>query len=354
MSITLFFVLTVILLIVGIAVILIALSLFSRRLTKSRENDQSLVLLQNQINEMARMMNTKLGESNQIINERLKENRESLERNTLNIHKQITDFTTGIVKMEEGIRQVNTSVQEVSSFQQIFRTPKLRGRWGELALEHILTQYFPKEMFSLQHYFKSGEAVDAILKLPNGKILSIDAKFPYESFERMIEAINDKEKEVAKKAFATAVKIEIDDIASKYILPAEDTMDVAIMYIPAEAVYFEINNSLTDVVSYAQSKRIFLSSPNTFSLMLQVIQQWAHDMQIGRQTRDLIKRMNRIVEDSQKLGESFGKLGKHLSDARSSYEDSDKRLNLLKERTEKLIELEAEEVEKIELPKIEK
>jgi len=274
------------------------------------------------------------------LNERLKENRESLERTSQGLHGQISSFTAGITKMDAALKQVSDSVKEVSSFQQIFRAPKLRGRWGELALEHILSQYFPKDMFILQYGFNSGEAVDAVLKLPNDKLLPIDAKFPHENFERMTESKNNDEREISKKDFAADIKREIDDIAKKYILPSESTTNIALMYIPAEAVYFEIINSLPEINDYARSKKILLASPNTFYLMIQIIQHWAHDLQIGRQTQNFIKKMERIVLDAKKLDESFSKLGKHLNDARSAYEDSDKRLELLSERTEKLIELE--------------
>ena len=312
-------------------------------LRRGGSSDQSMVFLREQIKDL-----------NQLLNERLKENRESQERTIQGVHKQISEFVAGVTKMGETLKQVDHSVKEVSSFQQIFRTPKLRGRWGELALEHILSEYLPKDMFNLQHYFKNGEAVDAVLKLPNGKLLPIDAKFPYDNFERMVELENEREREAAKKLFALDVKKEIDDISGKYILPSENTMDVACMYVPAEAVYFEINNSLPEVINYARSKKIFLASPNTFHLMLQVFQHWARDLQIGRQTQDIIKRLGRITLDTQKLSVSFNKLGKHLSDARSSYEDSDKRLGLLVERTDKLIELEGGEAAGIEPVTLEK
>lgn len=282
------------------------------------------------------------------LNERLKEDRESFERTTQGINHHFSDFKIGITKMDEALRQVGDSVKEVSLFQQIFRTPKLRGRWGELALGHILSQYFPKDMFDLQYYFKSGEAVDAILKLPDGKLLPIDSKLSYDHFERMIQSKNDSERELAKKSFATELKREIDDIAKKYIIPPERTTDIAIMYILAEAAYFEINSSLPEIIEYARSKKVVLASPNTFYLMIQFIQHWARDRQIGRQTQNFIKRMERVILDAKKLSESFAKLGKHLTDARSSYDESDRRLEFLKERTEKLVELDVKEFKQLE------
>ncbi|MDD5430851.1 MAG: DNA recombination protein RmuC [Candidatus Pacebacteria bacterium] len=299
---------------------------------EKKPKEDAMLSLQN-------FLQNQLNAINNTVNERLKENRESSERTGSDIHKQITAFAVGVTSMGESLKQVDSSLKDVSSFQQIFKTPKLRGNWGELALNHILSQYFPKEMFSTQYYFKSKEAVDAVLKLPDGKLLPIDSKFPKENYERMIGLENEGEREIAKKQFGLDVKREVDDIAQKYILPSEGTLDCAFMYIPAEAVFFEINNSFSDVVEYARSKKVILASPNTFYLMLQVVQRWARDLQISKQTQNYIKRMNRIVEDAKKLEDDFSKLGKHLSDARSSYDSSDKRLDMLKERTESLMEL---------------
>src|SRR6185369_12759553 len=132
------------------------------------------------------------------------------------------------------LKQVHESVKDVSSFQNIFKSPKLRGIWGEAALEASLAQYFSKDSYELQHYFKSGEAVDAILRLPNDLILPIDSKFNWENFEKMVNAGNDIQREIHKKSFFSDVKKKIDEIAAKYILPSEGTTDFALMYVPAE------------------------------------------------------------------------------------------------------------------------
>src|SRR3989338_10486222 len=245
MDITFGLVVVGIILIAGFAFLYVRL----KKLSEPKD-DPSVAILQNELN-------IRLKE----VAERLKEQRESNERSVGDFHRGIADFKINFSKIEDDFKKLDSSVKEVSSFQQIFRTPKLRGRWGEMALEHILSQYFPKDMFERQHSFKSGEAVDAVLKLPNGRLLPIDSKFPYENFERMNERENDKEREVHRKNFAVDIKQEIDNIAKKYILPSEGTMDVACMYVPAEAVYFEINNSMPEIVNYSHSKRVFLTFP---------------------------------------------------------------------------------------------
>ncbi len=246
-------------------------------------------------------------------------------------------------------------MKSVSSFQDIFKAPKLRGIWGEASLEAALNQYFPKERYEIQHYFKSGEAVDAVLKLPNNLLLPIDSKFNWENFEKMVNAETEINKDMYRKQFLSDVKKKIDEIATKYILPSENTTDMALMYVPAETVYYEIINQIkeVDIPSYARSKKVVLISPNTFMLSVSSISHWFRDVQITKQTQEIIKRLGRIVTDSSKLSDSFSKLGKHLTNAQSSFEDSEKRLSLMTDRINTVVEIgEQEEVAKIEAPEV--
>jgi len=271
----------------------------------------------------------------------LKEIRGSVDGTSQAMHQQISSFTKETVQIREELKQVQETMKGISSFQEIFRSPKLRGQWGEASLEQILAEYFPPEFYKKQHLFSTGEQVDAILKLPNGKLLPIDAKFPFENFVRMMESNIDAEKRVFRKKFIDDVKFKINDIASKYILPPENTVDFALMYIPAEAVFYEIMFNLKeeDIANYARSKKVVLASPNTIYLTLRTIVDWFRDTQISRQTQEILKRLNRIQQDSQKLMEDFRKLGGHLRNALSSYDNSEKRLSLFTDRVEKLTEV---------------
>ena len=257
------------------------------------------------------------------------------------LNDQISSFTKEATQIREDLKQIQGTMKEVSSFQEIFKAPKLRGQWGEANLEHILSQHFPSELCKRQYLFSSGEQVDAILKLPNGKILSIDAKFPVDNFLKMINATSETEKNFHKKTFLEDVKAKVNEISSKYILPSENTVDFALMYVPAEAVYYEIINNISkelDVTGYAWSKKVILTSPNTIYLTLRTIEHWFKDTQISRQTQEILKRLSRINQDSAKLMDDFRKLGGHIKNASSAYDNSEKRLSLLGERVEKLIE----------------
>lgn len=282
----------------------------------------------------------------EVRNEIGKARREELElrdRSNKDIHHQMEKFITGIVQMKDVLNQVQGEVKEVSSFQNIFKSPKLTGQWGEASLDYMLSQYFPRrDAYQLQYQFSSGEAVDAILKLPNGRILPIDSKFPQDNFNQFIGAATPEAKEETRKNLIARIKKDVDDISSKYILPNENTVDFAMMYIPAESLYYEVVTR-EDLATYAWNKKVILASPNTFILTVGVIQHWFKDADIGKRTGEILKKLQRVAIDGEKLDDSFRKLGSHLSNAQGAYSDSEKRLGLLVERVSNVGNLIGEE-----------
>jgi len=161
----------------------------------------------------------------------LKEIRGSVDGTSKAMNQQIFSFTKETVQIREDMRQVQEVMKNISSFQEIFRSPKLRGEWGEESLEHILGEYFPKELYEPQHLFSSGKQVDVALKLPNNKILPIDAKFSYDNYKKMVEAENEEEKKLFRKKFIEDTKARIQEISSEYI-------------------YFWIKNEIGDIISH--------------------------------------------------------------------------------------------------------
>ena len=313
---------------------------------KSQKKDidplhQNIQSLNQRLDTIGTSMNQALRDTVKMVADQLENSRQSVERSSQNVHKLVEGFTSGLTQLREEVKNVNESMKNVSSFQDIFKSPKLRGIWGEASLENALSQYFPKDSYELQHYFISGEAVDAILRLPNGLLLPIDSKFNWENFEKMVNADNEIQKEQFKKTFLSDVKKKIDEIASKYLLPSEGTTDFALMYVPAEMVYYEIITNIKDpdISAYARTKKIIITSPNTFFLSVSAISQWTKDVQLSKQTKEIMKRLERIATDGHKLGDDFRRLGKHLSDAHGSFEDSEKRLALLTDRVENVIEI---------------
>lgn len=329
-----FFILLGFLIVVGVIIVFIFLTRKSRI---DREQNEAIRDLE------IRLTN--------LITNQLKEIRDTQDGASKALHEQVRLFTKGTTQIQEGLKQIQEKVKEVSSFQEIFKSPKLRGQWGEASLEHIISQHFPSELWKRQHRFPSGEQVDMALKLPNGKILPIDSKFSSDNFERMVAATSDTEKALFRQKFLSDLKLRIDEVGSKYVLPSEGTVDFALMYIPAEAIYYEVMFGLRkeDVASYAWRKKIVLTSPNTIYLTLRTIEHWFKDTQISRQTQEVLKRLNRINRDAQKLAEDFRKLGNHLRHTVSAYDSSEKRLNLFSDRVDKLLEVKG--TKKLEEPK---
>jgi len=338
-------------LIIAVSVsILIMLGINLYLLLKSRrkkEPDDNYVILHQRLDALA-----------QAVSEQMERSRQASERATLSIHQQVQNFTQGMTQLHEGLKGMHESVKNVISFQDLFKNPKLRGQWGEMSLEASLAQYFPKDRYTIQYYFSSGEAVDAVLRLPNNALLPIDSKFNWDNFQKMINADNEIHKEGFRKLFYSDVKKKIDEISSKYILPAEGTTDFALMFVPAETVYYEIINNMkdVDVADYARKKKVILVSPNTFALSVSAIQHWYRDVHINQKTQSIIKKLEGIVADSAKLADNFRKLGSHLSNAQSAYEDADKRLSLMTDRVSKVIKIgeEKEEIEKLRNREIKK
>ncbi len=275
-----------------------------------------------------------------LITDQIKQIRDSQMGASQNLHNQIRLFTKETTHLKENLEQIHKKVENISSFQEIFKSPKLRGQWGEASLNYILTQYYPSELWESQHAFSSGEQVDAILKLPDNKLLPIDSKFSSDNFERMIHSQSEDERKTYQQRFLKDLKLRVDEISSKYILPSEGTVDFALMYIPAEAIYYEIMFNLREqeIANYAWKKKVVLTSPNTIYLTLRAFEQWFKDVRISKQTKHILKRLNRINQDASKLMNDFRKLGGHLRNATSAYDNSEKRLNLFSDRVEKLLE----------------
>ena len=184
----------VLILIVSAAVlVMFGINLFLMLRPKKKEVDEGYLILHQRFDALSQIVSNQLQQNreasdkasatvSQLINEQLERSRQASERATLTVSQQVQSFTQNMTQIQENMKQMHESVKSVSSFQDIFKSPKLRGIWGEASLEAALSQYFSKDIYEIQHYFKSGEAVDAILKLPNNLILPIYSKFNFENF----------------------------------------------------------------------------------------------------------------------------------------------------------------------------
>ncbi|OVE77068.1 hypothetical protein BVX98_03710, partial [bacterium F11] len=238
--------------------------------------------------------------------------------------------------LDEATKQVFSVGKDISQLQEILRAPKMRGAFGELFLGDLLGQILPPKHFGLQYAFKSGEIVDAVVRL--GRLVPVDAKFPLENFKRLIQNQDPQEKTIARRKFMTDVKRHIDVIAKKYILPDEGTFDFALMYIPAENVYYETiikDDNMAEeasLMTYAFAKRVVPVSPNSFYAYLHTISLGLKGMKIEENARLIIDQLARLQNDFVRFRDDFVLVGKHLSNTRTKYEDADKRLNRFGDR----------------------
>ena len=254
-----------------------------------------------------------------------------------NAAKVISDVHRKLGEVHETTKQVQEIGKDISSLQDILRAPKLRGGMGELFLGDLLKQVLPPSRYEEQYLFKSGEKVDAVIKLKEGMV-PVDSKFPLENFKRLVEAKDDASKLSAKKQFVRDVKKHIDDIRKKYILPDEGTFDFALMYVMAENVYYEIiikDEDLGDessVFGYAIKNKIIPVSPNSFYGYLQTILLGLRGMRVEEQAQEILKNLARLEGDFERVMTDFSVMGKHLKDTFSKFEDTEKRLGKFEDK----------------------
>jgi len=248
-----------------------------------------------------------------------------------------SDLRNQLGQLTQANQQIQVLMKDVSSLQDILRPPKLRGGMGEVMLENLLMEILPIEHFSVQHRFSDGQIVDALIRLREGSI-PVDAKFPLENFRRMVDAKDDVERKNARKEFARNVRKHIDDIHDKYIRTDEGTLPFALMYIPAENVYYEtiIKGDEEDnekaLYAYATARKVVPVSPNSFYAYLMTLAQGFRGMQIEERARDIIDNLNRLTLELGKFTEDFRKVGVHLTNAQTKFADAEKRLTRFEEK----------------------
>ncbi|MBA3065149.1 DNA recombination protein RmuC [bacterium] len=271
---------------------------------------------------------------------------ETLSRTQGNINEQLGSAgqTMGDVQkklgaLAETTKNIQKIGEDISSLQDILQAPKLRGNLGEFMLEDLLKNLGANN-YAMKYVFKNGTQADSVLKL-GGKMVAIDSKFPLESFKRLIQTPDDEEKKKYKKEFIRSVKERIDEIADKYINPDEGTFDFALMYIPAENVFYEIivNDSFSndyEIFKYAIEKHVVPVSPNSFYAYLMAIVYGLKGFQIEKQAETILGELTKIQDKFSRFYSSFTLVGKHLGNAYSKYDESLRSAERLNERISKL------------------
>lgn len=290
-------------------------------LKKSREHepkeDQSFLMLQNQINEMSRLIDSKMIESAKMMQSQGSQMSESMQR-------IIRDITERLVKVDEGQKQVVNFADQLKNLQDILKNPKQRGVLGEYYLETVLKNVLPPDSYQMQYRFRDNTAVDAVIFVKE-KIIPVDSKFSLENYNRVASASDPVERERLLKIFRQDLKERIDETA-KYVKPAEGTMDFAFMFIPAEAVFYDllVNKvgaaGAEDLIEYAfREKHVIVVSPTSFLAYLQTVLQGLRALQIEESAKAIRKNVDELRRHLGSYETYFKKLGSHLGTAVNMY-----------------------------------
>jgi DNA recombination protein RmuC len=246
--------------------------------------------------------------------------------------KTATEIVDRLGKLDGTAAQMLARANDLARLEQALRPPKARGGVGELMLGNLLRDSLPPDAYRLQHTFRTGERVDAVIKVD--KLVPVDAKFPLDNFERLVNA-DDDERTLHERAFVRDVKGHVDAIGSKYILPAEGTYDFALMYLPAESVYYELVCGSGEAYAYALSKRVFPVSPTTLHAYLLVITLGLKGLQIEQHAQEVMAYCGQLAKDFERFRGDFDVVGKHIQNAQSKYGEADRRLERLGARLER-------------------
>ncbi|MCA9332968.1 DNA recombination protein RmuC [Candidatus Saccharibacteria bacterium] len=247
--------------------------------------------------------------------------------------KIIKDVTQKLTELDKTNKQVGDIASELKTLQNVLQNPKQRGGVGEFYLQTVLENVLPPGVFQLQYSFKDGEKVDAAIFLDK-KILPVDSKFSLENYNRLIEEKNTKAREALSAQFKSDVKKRIDETA-KYIRPKEDTTDFAFMFIPSEAIYYDLlinkigtaNTSSRDLIEYAfRDKKVIIVSPTTFLAYLQTVLQGLRSLTIEEQAKEIQKRVGELGRHIQSYDTFMSKLGNSLGTTVNHYNAAHKEL----------------------------
>lgn len=338
-----------IILIVILVLILAVMALVLYRFLQKNQANQQNDVLERRLDHTVQTILQQLNASTKQMNDRLRENSAAVQETQKTMGERLDTaaksyavVTNKLSELQEANKRIYDVGKDISSLQEILRSPKLRGTIGEFFLGNLLSQILPPEHYVEQYRFVSGEVVDAVVKLRDNMLVPVDSKFPLENFQKMLAAPNE-DKEIYRKLFITDVKKHIDKIAKQYILPDEGTLNLALMYIPAENVYYETivkGQDENDLVHYAHSRNVIPVSPNSFYVYLQTILMGLRGMQIEQSAREMMQNLTRLKGDLERFGGDYALVGKHLGNAGRAFEDSKKRLEKFDNKFEKVAQVE--------------
>jgi DNA recombination protein RmuC len=282
-----------------------------------------------------------LAERNGEVDRRLEAMTATMDRRLETATKTTSAIHQQLGQLGQANAEILARANDLKKLEQALRPPKARGGFGELLLANLLRDRLPPDAYELQYGFKTGERVDAVIRVE--RLVPIDAKFPLDNFERLADAERDDERVLYERAFSRDLKNHVDAIEQRYIRPDEGTYDFALMYLPSEGVYYELVGGKTGaLLQYAHDKRVFPVSPTTFTSQLQVIALGLKGMQIEQRAHEVMAYVAQLQGDFARFRDDFQVVGKHIGNAQSRFAEAEKRLDRLDTKLERAAETEDE------------
>lgn len=287
--------------------------------------------------EALKLLNDRIAELQRAMSDSTHRVQESVQKQLSDTFKIVKDVTEGLTKLDETNRQVVSFADQLQNLQDILKNPKQRGILGEYYLETVLRNVMPPGSYQMQYAFSNGEIVDAVVFIKE-RVVPIDSKFSLDNYNRILETNDVTEKERLEKLFKQDLKLRIDE-TSKYVRPAENTMDFAFMFIPSEGIYYDllinqvgtVKTNTRDLIEYAFSKKVIIVSPTSFLAYLQTVLQGLKSLQIEEKIQDVVKNVGELSkhlgayrEYQTKLGNSLGTVVNHYNASEKEFKKIDK------------------------------
>jgi DNA recombination protein RmuC len=309
---------------------------------KPEGDTESILLLQQQLQELSRTVDSRLSETNKAMQEgtqsQFRESKELIQNINREVNEQLRNVVKGVTEVSESSKQVFTVAEQLQNLEKVLKHQKQRGNLGEASLQLALENMLPAGSYKLQYHFQNGDLVDAIVETKDG-IIPVDAKFSLDNYRRLVEAADDAERETLEREFKNDLKKRIDETA-KYIRPKDGTLPFAFMYIPAEAIYYDllvnevgsVKVNTRSLIDYAyKDKNVIIVSPTTFAAYLQSVLYGFRAFkieesakQIGQQVEQLSRHLQAYDEYFKKVGNSLGTTVNHYNAAQRELGKIDK------------------------------
>lgn len=338
-----------ILLIILLLAVAVFIAVVLRSQREQKRDDRSLILLQNQINEIVKTLDAKLGESS-------REMQMNVRTQFSESQKLIREITAQLTEVKETNKQVFGITEQLQNLEKVLKSQKQRGNLGEAGLELVLSNILPPTGYKTQYEFKNGDRVDAVIIAKDGMI-PIDAKFSLDNYNRIVNEKDEAKRGELEKEFKNDLKKRIDETA-KYIRPEEGTLPFAFMFIPAEGIYYDllvnevgtVKANTRNLIDYAyRDKNVIIVSPTTFAAYLQVVLYGFRAFKIEQSAQEIVKHVENLSKHIRAYDEYFNKLGNNLQTTVNSYSVAYKELKKIDKDVLKIsgegIEIEPLEVE---------